>query len=184
MCFTLDTLASDPDELKDMNEAKAKFGTPFDKWTPIEVDAQATQCRGKAVQAGSAVATVLNETEQALKFGLFCMTLMYFRGLSLLQKQKNVWNTHASKPPPPTNKLDKPSLLQGERARQANRQRYLQLDAANVKAKIGLNRKYLREQERMAAYRQKLYAQHRLAKQETRASTHVRAHSYNELSTN
>ncbi|RHY60720.1 hypothetical protein DYB30_006114, partial [Aphanomyces astaci] len=118
------TLASDPDELKDMNEAKAKFGTPFDKWTPIEVDAQATQRRGKAVQAGSAVATVLNETEQALKFGLFCMTLMYFRGLSLLQKQKNVWNTHASKPPPPTNKLDKPSLLQGERARQANRQRY------------------------------------------------------------
>ncbi|KAF0774423.1 hypothetical protein AaE_001877, partial [Aphanomyces astaci] len=165
------TLASDADELKDMNEAKAKFGTTFDKWTPIEVDAQATQRRGKAVQAGSAVATVLNETEQALKFGLFCMTLMYFRGLSLLQKQKNVWNTHVSKPP--SSKHNKPSLLQGERARQANRQR--QLDAANVKAKIGLDRKYLREQERMAAYRQKLYAQHRLAKQETRASTHVQS---------
>ncbi|RQM22020.1 hypothetical protein B5M09_014019, partial [Aphanomyces astaci] len=115
-------------ELKDMNEAKAKFGTPFDKWTPIEVDAQATQRRGKVVQAGSAVATVLNETEQVVKFGLFCMALMYFRELSLLQKQKNVWNSHVSKPP--SSKHNKPSLLQGERTRQANHQRYLHLTFA------------------------------------------------------
>ncbi|RHY28400.1 hypothetical protein DYB32_006002 [Aphanomyces invadans] len=204
-----DTLAADATDLKDITDAKAKFGTPFEKWTPIEVDAQAAQRRGKAVQAGtsvarcvdhdgerwvdedrslgSSVATVLNETEQALKFGLFCMTLMYFRGLSLLQKQKKAWNTqasHTTKDAP-----IKPTALQVERSKQAARQRYVghrhvgltsqlpapsQLDVANAKAKVGRDRKHLREQERMAAYRHKLYAQHRLAKQEAHACTQVR----------
>ncbi|ETV92340.1 hypothetical protein, variant 1 [Aphanomyces invadans] len=186
-----DTLAADATDLKDITDAKAKFGTPFEKWTPIEVDAQAAQRRGKAVQAGtsvarcvdhdgerwvdedrslgSSVATVLNETEQALKFGLFCMTLMYFRGLSLLQKQKKAWNTqasHTTKDAP-----IKPTALQVERSKQAARQR--QLDVANAKAKVGRDRKHLREQERMAAYRHKLYAQHRLAKQEAHACTQI-----------
>ncbi|KAF0697015.1 Aste57867_12289 [Aphanomyces stellatus] len=164
-----DPLQREADELQDMEDTKAKFGTPLDKWTPIEVDAQASLRQGKAVQEGSKVAIVLDETEQALKFGLFCMTLMYFRGLSLLQKQKKIWNTQASKQP---DKETKPiTLLQLERAKQ--QARHQTLEAANSKAKAALDRKYQREQERMQTYRNKLHAQHRLAKQETKAAVHI-----------
>ncbi len=45
-------MASEAKELKDINDAKAKFGTPVEKWTPIEVDAQAGQRQGKAVKEG------------------------------------------------------------------------------------------------------------------------------------
>ncbi|POM60959.1 hypothetical protein PHPALM_30101 [Phytophthora palmivora] len=63
-------------------------GLPFDKWKPIEVEAFQVNLTKKAVQKGSEMDKSLTETENALKFGLFCMTLMYFRGLSLLKKQK------------------------------------------------------------------------------------------------
>ncbi|KDO25535.1 hypothetical protein SPRG_22227 [Saprolegnia parasitica CBS 223.65] len=142
------------DELHDIHATKAKFGTPLEKWTPIEVDAQALRMDKKAIQKGSAADKVLDETEQALKFGLFCMTLMYFRGLSLLKAQKQVWGAktsehakvHVAKPV---------TGLQLERQKQELRQR-----APEPK-----------EMERLQSQRQKLFANNRLAKREAKAAT-------------
>ncbi|OQR86627.1 hypothetical protein ACHHYP_10305 [Achlya hypogyna] len=155
------------DELQDMKATKTKFGTPLAKWTPIEVDAQAIRVHKKAVQKGSAAEKVLDETEQALKFGLFCMTLMYFRGLSLLKAQKQIWGAkttehakvHAAKPA---------TGLQLERHKQELRQR--RIDEANAKAKTGQERKSQKDLERIQAQRAKLFANNRLAKREAKAA--------------
>jgi len=105
-----------------MKVTSEKYGTPLEKWTPIEMDAQALRLSKKAVKKGSEVDRVLTETENALKFGLFCMTLMYFRGLSMLKKQKQVWSISAQN----KNELgpSKEQLkLQKERLKQDQRQK-------------------------------------------------------------
>lgn len=69
-----------------------QYGTPLEKWVPIEEQAQQVKTNAKAVKEGGKIDHVLNETENALKFGLFSLTLMYFRGLSMLKKQKDTWS--------------------------------------------------------------------------------------------
>ncbi|CAK4706908.1 unnamed protein product [Aphanomyces euteiches] len=164
-----DPLIREKAQVEEENALKAKFGTPFESWTPLEVDAQQTSGE-KAVQPGSTVSKVLNETEQALKFGLFCLTLMYFRGLSLLQKQKKTWNVKAAASKT-AKKENTPTLLQIERSNRQHRQRAL--ETASAVANQALDRKYQREQAKIQAYRNKLHAHHRLAKLENKASTQI-----------
>ncbi|KAF0723283.1 hypothetical protein Ae201684_017766 [Aphanomyces euteiches] len=164
-----DPLICEKAQVEEENALKAKFGTPFESWTPLEVDAQQTSGE-KAVQPGSTVSKVLNETEQALKFGLFCLTLMYFRGLSLLQKQKKTWNVKAAASKT-AKKENTPTLLQIERSNRQHRQRAL--ETASAVANQALDRKYQREQAKIQAYRNKLHAHHRLAKLENKSSTQI-----------
>ncbi|TMW64502.1 hypothetical protein Poli38472_011382 [Pythium oligandrum] len=148
-------------------------GIPLDKWKPIEVSAFELNTKNKAVKKGSALDKQLTETENALKFGIFCMTLMYFRGLSLLKKQKTVWSTSALK-----NQKSRSSSNIAERKR-------MDLQARNVaardkkaalydeKARIGMARKQKLQEQQVAAYRRRMVLENQKAKREARAALYI-----------
>ncbi|KAG6610890.1 IQ motif, EF-hand binding site [Phytophthora cinnamomi] len=148
-------------------------GLPSDKWKPIEVEAFQVNLTKKAVQKGSDMDKSLTETENALKFGLFCMTLMYFRGLSLLKKQKAVWSVSAAKrraaaePPKST-----------ERLRMDKEKRNVELRARKAafydeKARIGQARKQKYHEQKLVAYRKRLVDENRKAKREKNAAINI-----------
>ncbi|ETP13100.1 hypothetical protein F441_11679 [Phytophthora nicotianae CJ01A1] len=146
-------------------------GLPSDKWKPIEVEAFQVNRTKKAVQKGSELDKSLTETENALKFGLFCMTLMYFRGLSLLKKQKTVWSVSAAKrsaePPKST-----------ERLRMDKEKRNVELRTRKAafydeKARIGQARKQKFHEQKLAAYRKRLVDENRKVKREKSAAINI-----------
>ncbi|RLN61316.1 hypothetical protein BBJ29_008188 [Phytophthora kernoviae] len=148
-------------------------GLPSDKWKPIEVEAFHINLNKKAVQKGSELDKSLTETENALKFGLFCMTLMYFRGLSLLKKQKSVWSVSATKR---RTAADPPKSA--ERRRMDKEKRNIDLRARKAalydeKARNGQARKQKFQEQKLAAYRKRLVDENRKAKRERRAATDI-----------
>ncbi|KAG7397816.1 hypothetical protein PHYBOEH_000197 [Phytophthora boehmeriae] len=148
-------------------------GLPSDKWKPIEVEAFQVNLNKKAVQKGSDLDKSLTETENALKFGLFCMTLMYFRGLSLLKKQKSVWSVSAAKRRAAAN-----PPKSAERLRMDKEKRNIDLRARKAalydeKARSGQARKQKFQEQKLAAYRKRLVDENRKAKRERRAATEI-----------
>ncbi|KAL4128407.1 hypothetical protein PRIC2_007395 [Phytophthora ramorum] len=148
-------------------------GLPSDKWKPIEVEAFQVNLTKKAVQKGSEMDKSLTETENALKFGLFCMTLMYFRGLSLLKKQKSVWSVSAAK-----RRAAAEPLKSAERRRMDNEKRNVDLRARKAalydeKARIGQARKQKFHEQRLAAYRKRLVDENRKATRERKAANDI-----------
>ncbi|GMG14751.1 unnamed protein product [Phytophthora fragariaefolia] len=148
-------------------------GLPPDKWKPIEVEAFQVNLSKKAVQKGSDMDKSLTETENALKFGLFCMTLMYFRGLSLLKKQKTVWSVSAAK----RRSAAEPSKS-AERIQMDKEKRNVELRARKAafydeKARIGHARKQKYHEQKLLAYRKRLVDENRKAKKEKKAATNI-----------
>uniref|UniRef100_K3WCB9 Uncharacterized protein n=1 Tax=Globisporangium ultimum (strain ATCC 200006 / CBS 805.95 / DAOM BR144) TaxID=431595 RepID=K3WCB9_GLOUD len=144
-------------------------GILLDKWKPIEMHAFEVNEHNKAVKKGSKMDKTLTETENALKFGLFCMTLMYFRGLSLLKKQKFVWSTTPSK---------QKSQKSAERARMdleaknvALRQKKTELFDAKAQGAQARKQKFL--DQKTAAYRKRLVLETQKAKREARAAQEI-----------
>ncbi|KAE9043746.1 hypothetical protein PR002_g3176 [Phytophthora rubi] len=148
-------------------------GLPSDKWKPIEVEAFQMNLTKKAVQKGSEMDKSLTETENALKFGLFCMTLMYFRGLSLLKKQKSVWSVSAAK-----RRAGGEPSKSAERLRMDREKRNVDLRARKAafyeeKARIGQARKQKYHEQKLSAYRKRLVDENRKAKREKNAAINI-----------
>ncbi|KAG1696443.1 hypothetical protein DVH05_018574 [Phytophthora capsici] len=148
-------------------------GLPFDKWKPIEVEAFQVNITKKAVQKGSELDKSLTETENALKFGLFCMTLMYFRGLSMLKKQKNVWSVSAAK-----RRVTSEPPKSAERRRMDKEKQNVQWRARKAafydeKARIGQARKQKFHEQKLAAYRKRLVDENRKATKEKMAAINI-----------
>lgn len=148
-------------------------GIPLDKWKPIEVQAFEINEHNKAIKKGSDMDKALTETENALKFGLFCMTLMYFRGLSLLKKQKSVWSTSAAAKHKLTSEQ---KSAERERMDQEKKNVALRLKKAKVydeKAQSAQTRKHKFLEQKAAAYRKRLVLENRKAKRESRAAQEI-----------
>ncbi|KAL3661511.1 hypothetical protein V7S43_013271 [Phytophthora oleae] len=148
-------------------------GLPSDKWKPIEVEAFQVNLTKKAVQKGSELDKSLTETENALKFGLFCMTLMYFRGLSMLKKQKSVWSVSAAK-----RRVAAEPPKSAERRRMDKEKQNVQLRARKAafydeKARIGQARKQKFHEQKLAAYRKRLVDENRKAIKEKTAAINI-----------
>ncbi|EEY56429.1 uncharacterized protein PITG_09960 [Phytophthora infestans T30-4] len=146
-------------------------GVPSDKWRPIEVEAFQVNLTKKAVQKGSELDKSLTETENALEFGLFCMTLMYFRGLSLLKKQKTVWSVS-------TAKRSAEHTKSAERLRMDREKRNVTLRARKAalydeKAQVGQARKQKFHEQKLAAYRKRMVDENRKATRERMAATNI-----------
>ncbi|ETM98923.1 hypothetical protein PPTG_19134 [Phytophthora nicotianae INRA-310] len=146
-------------------------GLPSDKWKSIEVEAFQVNRTKKAVQKDSELDKPLTETENALKFGLFCMTLMYFRGLSLLKKQKTVWSVSAAK-----RSAEPPKSA--ERLRMDKEKRNVELRTRKAafydeKARIGQARKQKFHEQKLAAYRKRLVDENRKVKRERSAAINI-----------
>ena len=59
-----------------------------DKWLRIAEQSRQAVARRRAVDEVHAVKTRLDETEHVLRFGLFLLTMMYFRAMNLLKKSR------------------------------------------------------------------------------------------------
>jgi hypothetical protein len=150
---------------------------PLNQWKPIEVqvfDREQKQKQQKAIKKGSELDKQLTETENALKFGLFCMTLMYFRGLSMLKKQKQVWSTSIfSSSNKKNHHNSKQTATEKIRIEQEKKNVILRQQKALIyeeKAKKGQTRRQKMEKEKIDSYRKKLVQQNQKAKKETKAA--------------
>ena len=67
-------------------------GAPEERVKGMVQNAKARKTQGKAVRGGSDQDHLLNETEQTLRFGLFSLTLMYFRAQTMLKREQHRWS--------------------------------------------------------------------------------------------
>mmetsp|Transcript_47459 Transcript_47459/g.71844 ORF Transcript_47459/g.71844 Transcript_47459/m.71844 type:complete len:199 (-) Transcript_47459:113-709(-) len=93
----------------------------------------------------------LDTTSTNLKFGLFCVTFMYFRALHTIRREKKSWSSKSENDQSIT--LERQKMNKEEE--NARRRQVLLLDASE-KARIGFERKQRREENEMAHKAQRL----------------------------
>ncbi|KAL7688907.1 putative IQ motif, EF-hand binding protein [Plasmopara halstedii] len=149
-------------------------GLPLEKWKPIEVEAIRINVTKRVIQNGLEIDKSLTETENALKFGIFCMTLMYFRGLSLLRKQRSFWSVSGTKLQYVVDSLQKSA----ERRRMDIEEKNVELRARkaayyDMKARNGQARKQKFYEQKLAAYRKRLVEEYCTAKSQKKAAIDI-----------
>lgn len=155
----------------DVTKQRETQGIPRDKWVPIEVAAFERDQERKAVHHGSALDKSLTETERALRFGIFCMTLMYFRGLAMLKQQRATWSqSKTAKPSAVEVSLEKRRMLLEQRNVARRQQKAAVFDA---KAQRAADRAQKLQTEKTAAYRRRLVSEHQRATREARAAVQI-----------
>ena len=156
-------------------------GTPWEKIVPIEVASKLRTKKEKVIKEGDERDHVLNETEQTMKFGLFCLTFMYFRAMKMIRREKISWGgakdaigseTETGKKRHIT--AERKKIMEEERNAKT---RERNLANAMAKAKGGEERKRLREEKERAEAAKKLYDKMRQEKME-KAATVVLARVY------
>jgi len=151
--------------------------TPNQKWTPIEMDAQEKLGNELVVKKGSELDHQLNETETAIKFGMFLTVYMYFRAQALLRRDRDMLSGKNDA----VTSIGEAKLCRKvttERARMIEEKkkaddRLRLLEAASLKAKEGSDRKRVREEREREDARQKLYAVMRLRKKEKEGAVEI-----------
>lgn len=63
-------------------------GTLQHKVKTIDDAARVKAIENRAIKEGSEQEKLLNETEQTLRFGLFCISFMYFRSIAMLKREQ------------------------------------------------------------------------------------------------
>jgi hypothetical protein len=151
--------------------------TPNEKWTPIEMDAQETLGEEKVVKKGSELEHQLDETETAIKFGMFLTIYMYFRAQALLRRDRDMLSgkddavTSIGEAKLCRKVTTERARMVEEKKKADDRQRLL--EAASMKAKEGSDRKRVREEREREDARQKLYAVMRLRKLEKEGAVQI-----------
>lgn len=170
-----DLVTGEATEARARVQQKAQmYGTVYEKWAPIEVQAQARARETKAVTKGSKVDHLLNETEQTLRFGLFCMTLMYFRGLSLLKTQKSTWSgAREAVVTVAATAVDREQQHMREEERRRNTRQQNIKDLRDI-VQVVHDRQSVQKEHEMAKLREKLWENTRRTKREGQAVVLVR----------
>jgi hypothetical protein len=138
------------------------------KAVPVEEQAQFRLTEKKVAREGNQHEHMLNETESTLRFGLFMLTLMYFRAMTYLSRDKKAFSgadddiggTHGGKV-----MTDERMRMLDEENKMSTRKK--KLDAIMVRAKVGEQRRIEREARERKEAIQKLQAIVRRQKQET-----------------
>jgi hypothetical protein len=68
-----------------------KRGSLIEKAYEIELQSKEKKQRVKVARDNNEHEHLLNETEQTLRFGLFMMTLMYFRAMTFIKREQRSW---------------------------------------------------------------------------------------------
>jgi hypothetical protein len=157
---------------KGLPVAEAARGTPHEKAQPIEKQAQWQLSNEKVVKKGDARDQELDFTENTLRFGIFCITFMYFRAMSLLKREQQSWSGQGDAIGIDT---DTGKVLSAERRRmqdEARRaeERARKMEQAMGRAKVGEERKRLREEKEKAEAAAKLHEKVRREKREKEAA--------------
>lgn len=71
---------------------ESRRGQMLDKAYEIEQSTQSKQKALKVARDGNEHEHLLDETENTLKFGLFMLTLMYFRAMTFLKREQKSWS--------------------------------------------------------------------------------------------
>jgi hypothetical protein len=125
----------------------AATGTRSEKNLPIEDSAQFRLSENKVAKAGSDHEHLLNETESTLRFGLFMLTLMYFRAMTYLSREQKSWSgqaedLHADKARAKATTQERLRMLE-EGSRVASRKK--RLEAVLLRCRVGEQRRKERE---------------------------------------
>jgi hypothetical protein len=70
----------------------ARRGQMIEKAWEIEMKSQTNIKNIKVARDGNSHEHLLNETEATLKFGIFMLTLMYFRAMTFLKREQKSWS--------------------------------------------------------------------------------------------
>ncbi|KAJ1455056.1 hypothetical protein M885DRAFT_520998 [Pelagophyceae sp. CCMP2097] len=111
-----------------------RSGSPRSKAARIEAEAQFRLGEEKVLKAGSERAEHMDFTERTLKFGLFMITMQFFRSMAMIHREKASWNDEADGDAK-TAPTDERRALRREQARAAERQ--AKLGVAMTRAKVG-----------------------------------------------
>ncbi|GMH74329.1 hypothetical protein TrST_g7101 [Triparma strigata] len=155
-------------------------GTPWEKIIPVNEAAKFRISKEKAIKEGDERDHVLNETEQTMKFGLFCLTFMYFRAMKMVRREKVSWEgSQETIGGPDAGKkrhitAERKKMLEEERS---EKERTRNMEKSMIKAKEGEQRKRLRQEKERAEAAKKLYDKMRQEKME-KASAVVLARVY------
>lgn len=130
-------------------------GQMIEKAYEIELQTHSRKERIKVAREGTEHAHLLNETEQTLKFGLFMMTLMYFRAMTFLRREQRSWEAADEEiGPSGANNKNKKNVkkLTDERLKMIDEEnkariRQKKIDLILAKVKIGEARRREREQQ-------------------------------------
>lgn len=77
---------------KHIATAESTQGLMVDKAWEVETNSQNTLKKLKVARDGNSHEHLLNETENTLKFGIFMLTLMYFRAMTFLKREQKSWS--------------------------------------------------------------------------------------------
>ncbi len=124
-------------------------GLSKEKAKEIEDAAQLRMKQIKVARDGNAHEHNLNETESTLKFGLFMLTLMYFRAMVFLRREKRSWGGEDDAVGSKKGNA-KPVLMSEERMRMLDEEnkanaRKKKIDAILQRVRVGEQRKRDRE---------------------------------------
>jgi len=126
---------------------ESRRGLMIEKSKEVEEDAQLRLVTLKVARDGNAHEHNLNETESTLKFGLFMLTLMYFRAMVFLRRDKK---SFSGEDDDVSNTKGKGKLLTNERMKMLSEEsravaRKKKVDAVLQRSKVGEQRKRDRE---------------------------------------
>lgn len=77
---------------KGIETDQTRRGVIMEKAWQVEQNAQKEYKSKKVARDGNEHEHLLNETESTLKFGIFMLTLMYFRAMALVKREQRSWN--------------------------------------------------------------------------------------------
>jgi hypothetical protein len=125
---------------------EARRGLMVDKSIPINIDAQNALQKEKLELDGKRVDNLLNETETTMKFGMFMLTLMYFRSMALVQREKKSWSGEGDD----IGMKSKAKKMTDERMRMADEEQKIEarkkrLDGVMERCKRGIQKQLDRE---------------------------------------
>lgn len=77
---------------KGILRSEARKGQMLEKAWEIEEQSQQRMKEMKVARDGNSHEHLLNETESTLRFGIFMLTLMYFRAMTYLKREQKSWS--------------------------------------------------------------------------------------------
>jgi hypothetical protein len=166
---------ADERRAKGLPTPAADRGTPGEKAQPIEAQAQWQLSNEKVVKKGSERDQELQFTENTLRFGIFCITFMYFRAMSLLKREQQSWSGANDTIGVASDDAGGKAVMSVERRRMLDEkrradERLRQLEQAMGRAKVGEERKRLREEKEKSEAARKLHEKVRREKREKEAA--------------
>eukprot|EP01041_Mallomonas_annulata_P002218 gene2218-4307_t len=109
-------------------------GTVKEKSLPIEAESQYRLREDKVAKEGTRHAHILNETESTLRIGLFMLTIMYFRAMAFVGREKRTWGEDSES----SSNNSKSKTMTDERRRMIEEENKVEIRRKKMELVLGL----------------------------------------------